>query len=162
MPATLAAHTANRWQQFQNEHSSQVMTDRNKEEIIYQVNSFAQGKTEMKDIMEMIEKENDSVKREILLVILNFLQNTHPSECEIEKGILLSEQKETFTGAVLLRKHSFKIACNKLITLPDFELGRTIQYILSVFKVADSRRRELECNGTCNHFWHNLEQIERK
>ncbi|MHB9857430.1 DUF5958 family protein [Streptomyces sp. YIM S03343] len=33
---------------------------------------------------------------------------------------------------------------------------KSFRVLLSIFAVADTRRREMECRGTCSHAWHNL------
>ncbi|MFE2263165.1 DUF5958 family protein [Streptomyces griseosporeus] len=40
--------------------------------------------------------------------------------------------------------------------LPAAEHVQAFRVLVSVFAVADTRRRETYCNGACGHTWHNL------
>ncbi|MFJ9854460.1 DUF5958 family protein [Streptomyces sp. NPDC101150] len=40
--------------------------------------------------------------------------------------------------------------------LPAAEHVKAFRVLVSVFAVADTRRRETYCKGTCGHAWHNL------
>ncbi|MFF4433976.1 DUF5958 family protein [Streptomyces sp. NPDC001513] len=40
--------------------------------------------------------------------------------------------------------------------LPADEHVKAFRVLLSVFAVADTRRRETYCKGACGHAWHNL------
>lgn len=40
--------------------------------------------------------------------------------------------------------------------LPADEHVTAFRVLVSVFSVADTRRRETCCKGTCGHAWHNL------
>ncbi|MFJ8754548.1 DUF5958 family protein [Streptomyces sp. NPDC102441] len=40
--------------------------------------------------------------------------------------------------------------------LPDDEHVKAFRVLTSVFAVADPRRREMDCKGTCGHAWHHL------
>ncbi|MGM9380717.1 DUF5958 family protein [Streptomyces antibioticus] len=41
-------------------------------------------------------------------------------------------------------------------SLPADEHVKAFRVLVSVFTVADTRRRETYCKGTCGHAWHNL------
>ncbi|MEU0214261.1 DUF5958 family protein [Streptomyces sp. NPDC006265] len=43
----------------------------------------------------------------------------------------------------------------KIADLPPSECVKSIRILLSTFAVADTRRRETECRGTCGHAWRN-------
>ena len=40
--------------------------------------------------------------------------------------------------------------------LTETELRKSFIIMLSIFKIADTYRRETECKNACNHEWHNL------
>lgn len=41
-------------------------------------------------------------------------------------------------------------------TLPAAEHVKAFRVLVSVFSVADTRRGQTHCKGTCGHAWHNL------
>jgi hypothetical protein len=123
-----------------------------------QINSFAQGLRTMNELTDWFELKDNQLKRDILSQTWDFLQNTRPTDGEINEGINNSGQKDTYTAATLLRRFNFKEARLKIMELPDNELTKTFKYIVTIFKVSDTRRRTVECKGLCGHFWHNLTQ----
>ncbi|WP_372456461.1 DUF5958 family protein [Streptomyces anulatus] len=64
--------------------------------------------------------------------------------------------KPTVTPAVLIVRESLLQRMGKIINLPQAEYVKAFRVLLSTFVVADTRRRELECRGSCGHAWHNL------
>jgi hypothetical protein len=58
---------------------------------------------------------------------------------------------------VLFKTQNFKIAINKIEKLPYSELRKSFITMLSIFKIADTYRRETDCKNGCSHFWHNLD-----
>lgn len=129
-------------------------------EINIQINSFAQNLIPIDEVMNWFDLQDDKLKKDILIQIWNFLVNAHPTLEEINEGINKSEQKDTYTAAILLKRFSFKEAQHKIFQLPDNELRKTFKYVISIFKIADTRRRIVECKGQCGHFWHNLDKKE--
>ncbi|MCT4665302.1 MAG: DUF5958 family protein [Flavobacteriales bacterium] len=71
-------------------------------------------------------------------------------------AIKIAPIKETMTPVVLFKTHAFKIATNKTVDLPDSELRKSFIIMLSIFKTADTFRRETECRNGCDHEWHNI------
>ncbi len=61
------------------------------------------------------------------------------------------------TPVVIFKTQSLKIAINKIENLPDSELSKSFVIMLSIFKTADTYRRETDCKHGCNHEWHNLD-----
>ena len=61
------------------------------------------------------------------------------------------------TPVVLLKTLTLKNAINKIENLPDSELRKSFIILLTIFKMADSYRREIICKNACSHEWHNLD-----
>jgi hypothetical protein len=127
-------------------------------DINIQINSFAQSLRTMTQMTDWFESNDNQLKRNIINQIWDFLQNTRPTKDEINEGINKSEQKDSYTAAIILRRFSFKEARHKILELPDNELTKTFKFIIAIFKVSDTRRRTMECKGQCGHFWHNLDK----
>ena len=84
---------------------------------------------------------------------------SHPTVDEITDGIIKSNLKPTYTPCVLLVKKPLKEAMAQIHNLPENELLKSFILLLSIFSIADKRRKETECSGGCNHQWHNLNNL---
>lgn len=127
-----------------------------KEEIL--VNLYAQSKIGKEQLLSWFECKSDSEQKQLLTSLIWFIENTHPSESEVSEGLAESGIKLTMTPAVLLTNNSLKVASDKILNLPENEYLKSFVALVSIFKVADSRRRETECKGHCSHEWHNIEE----
>ena len=120
------------------------------------INLFAQGVINLDKLISWFDKHNQQEKRDIVNLCWSYIQNTHPSKNELLLGISTSEQKDTHTVAIIIKKYSFNEAYHKIMALPDDELNYTFVVLCSIFKITDTRRRECNCKGKCSHYWHNL------
>ncbi len=130
---------------------SYIMTD-----IEININKYAQNILTNSDIMDWYDQFDLPKKMEIQEKLIMFMQQAHPSDEVITKAIQIAPIKETMTPLVLFKTQSFKIAINKIKKLPDSELRKSFIVMLSIFKLADTNRRETECKNGCGHEWHNL------
>ncbi|SNR78899.1 hypothetical protein SAMN06264365_105475 [Actinoplanes regularis] len=72
------------------------------------------------------------------------------------EGLPHSGVKPTMTPAVLIVREPINEKMGKIINLPPDEYVKSFRVLLSMFAVADTRRRETKCRGSCSHAWHNL------
>lgn len=133
-----------------------IIDSKGHNQVTILVNSFAQNRITMDELINWFESQDNQLKKDTLIQTWHFLQNTRPTQEEINEGINNSEQKDTYTAAVLLRRFNLKEAQHKIFALPDSELSKTFIYVVSIFKTSDTRRRTLACKNQCQHFWHNL------
>ncbi|MEV8314060.1 DUF5958 family protein [Streptomyces sp. NPDC059900] len=96
--------------------------------------------------------EQDSVLREIVL----FLIQSHVTADDGREGLARSEVKATMTPAILILREPILEQIGKIASLPPGEYLKAFRVLLSTFAVADTRRRETVCRGSCSHAWHNL------
>lgn len=125
-------------------------------EIEININKYAQNKLTESNILDWFDQFDLTRQKEIRDKLIMFAQQAHPTDDLISKAIQTARIKETMTPVVLFKTKSFKIAINRIVELPDSELRKTIIVLLSIFKTADSYRRETDCKNGCNHGWHNL------
>ena len=125
-------------------------------EIEININKYAQNKLTDSEILDWFDQFDLTRQKEIRDKLIMFAQQAHPTDNLISKAIQTARIKETMTPVVLFKTKSFKIAINRIVELPDSELRKTIIILLSIFKTADTKRRETDCKNGCNHEWHNL------
>jgi hypothetical protein len=121
------------------------------------INKISQDKICFDDGLSWFVNLDLSNQKEIILKLITFIQQSHPDKESIDLGLELAPIKKTMTPVVLLKTQDhFNVALNKIIDLPDSEIQKSFITLISVFKVADKRRREIWCKNGCSHEWHNL------
>jgi hypothetical protein len=120
------------------------------------LNKVAQKRLPFEDAISWFQQLQPIERSETLAALLMMVQQSHPTEEAINSAIGNAGVKQGVTPAVLLRTQSLKIAMNKITALPTTEYKNVFTVLMSVFQVADTLRRENECNGGCTHEWHNL------
>ena len=121
-----------------------------------QLNKIAQGLVRVEDGIDWFDASDLDTKRNVLQSLSVFLTQSHPTCDEVEKGITRSELKRTYTPCVLMVEKPFNEAVPKIRNLPENEWRIASVLWLSIFSVADKRRRETECLDGCTHEWHNI------
>ena len=101
-------------------------------------------------------------KQRALVLLKFYTEQTHPSQDTIDLGIDNIPLKTTMTPFVIFRTSPFKIALDKIVHLPDYELNNSFIALMTVFKYADTERRNTSCKGNCIHEWHQLNKKESK
>ena len=124
------------------------------------INSFAQGQLELDKLLLWFDSLSTLGQREAINWTRNYLEQSHPDNETIEIGIGKIPIKPTMTPIVLLKTKSLKIALNKIVELPDFEMKKAFISLVTLFKVSDKVRREKWCEGKCAHDWHNLDKLK--
>jgi len=125
-------------------------------DIEININKYAQNKLTDSEIMDWFDHFDLSAQKEVRDKLIMFMQQSHPTEELISKAIQNAQIKDTMTPVVLFKTQTFKNAINKIENLPDSELRKSFVIMLSIFKIADTYRRETDCNNGCSHFWHNI------
>jgi hypothetical protein len=124
------------------------------------INSFAQEQLELDKLLLWFDSLSTSSQREAIIWTRACLEQSHPDNEIIETGIKIIPLKPTMTPIVLLKAKSLKIALNKIVALPDFEMKKAFVSLVTLFKVSDKVRREKWCEGKCGHDWHNLDKLK--
>ena len=120
------------------------------------INRFAQEKVTLEQILVWFENLDSEEKTKAISRTKLCLEQAHPNKEVIEKGIEMIPLKPTATPVVLLKTKGFKIALNKIVLLPKDENKKVFITLISIFKLADTVRREIWCKDGCSHEWHNL------
>lgn len=125
-----------------------------KDEVM--INGFAQERNDFEEVLSWFESLDS---REKLIAIHSakfFLYQCHPTKETIEKAFKLIPLKETATPIVLLKTKKIEEALDKISSLPENEYRNSFITLISIFKLADSIRRETFCKNGCSHEWHNM------
>ncbi|POY39381.1 hypothetical protein C3K47_02475 [Solitalea longa] len=118
------------------------------------LNSYSQDKISKTELLTWFTALPEIEKKDVLTSLSWFIENVHPTNDEIHLGINSSGLKNTYTAAILLANNTFNIAFRKILDLPASENQKSFEFLISIFKIADHRRRTFECKGYCNHEWH--------
>ena len=121
------------------------------------LNKISQDKISFDIGLSWFDNLDLSIQKEIIRKLITFIQQSHPDKESIDLGLELAPIKKTMTPVVILKTlDHLNVALNKIVDLPDSEIQKSFITLISVFKVADKRRREIWCKNGCSHEWHNL------
>src|SRR3954467_1455197 len=120
--------------------------------IELQLNRIAQGFVLEAEGCSWFESLQPEARVQALQVLANICQQSHPLPEEASQAVERSGLKATFTPCVLLKlavrpEHTF----HRIIALPQSEQVRSFRLLMSLFAIADSRRRESHCKQGCTH-----------
>ncbi|MGQ5609201.1 MULTISPECIES: DUF5958 family protein [Streptomyces] len=120
------------------------------------INEVAQGLRSLEDAVAWFSSLEQVEQRAVLHEVVRYSMQAHATVNDARDGLLRSGVKPTMTPAVLIVREPILEQMGKIINLPPGEYVKSFRVLLSTFAVADTRRRETECRGTCRHAWHNL------
>lgn len=121
------------------------------------INQIAQSQISLAEGLEWFDGATPDFRVEIMRSLDLCIFQSHPAIDDIEEGIWKSGLKESYSPCVLIRKKPFNQVRQKILGMPEVDLRRSFILLISVFSVADLRRRETQCKGGCTHDWHNIE-----
>ncbi len=123
------------------------------------INKISQGLMSIDEGLDWFNEAKPEYRSEIMHSLDSCVFQSHPTTEDIEEGVKKSGLKETYSPCVLIRKKPFNDVRNKILKMPELDQRRGFILLLSVFSVADKRRREDECKGNCTHEWHNINKL---
>ena len=126
-------------------------------EIELKINKLAQGMISLEDGLEWFDESSAKDKNNIMGTLDLCIFQSHPTAEDIEIGIASSKLKETYSPCVLVRKKHLNEVRAKVRNMTGIDQRRGFILFLSIFSIADARRRETQCINGCTHDWHNLE-----
>lgn len=128
-------------------------------EIELRINEIAQGFLTGEQGNLWFKNLKNEEKSEALRSLSKFITQSHPTNEEVSKAIVISGLNPNFTPCVLISKFDLSVALYKIILLPDIEIDKSWCLLMSLFTISDSRRRRLSCGKGCRHWWHNLKSV---
>ena len=124
------------------------------------INRAAQTPNALESICRWFENLASADRCMALDFLSGACQQAHPLANEGTEAIVMSGMKPTFTPCVMLSKVQFpERAVHCIAALPADEQIKSFRLLFCLFAIADQRRREQMCRGSCSHDWHNLSPI---
>lgn len=71
---------------------------------------------------------------------------------DVSQAVAGSNVKPTATPAVVLSTN-LRYGMPKVVSLPETDLETSYRLVVSLYSIADQRRRE-RCSSDCKHWWH--------
>lgn len=120
------------------------------------INKIAQGIIPLAEGLEWFQSSDENTRSEIMRTLDLCIYQSHPNKDDIEKGIEKSGLKSTYSPCILIQTKPFNEVRRKVLRMSGIDQDRSFRLFVTVFSVADERRRKEQCAGGCAHDWHNL------
>ncbi|MFD8986143.1 DUF5958 family protein [Streptomyces sp. NPDC059564] len=117
------------------------------------VNEVAQGFRTLDDGMAWFSGLSLTSRQEVLQQVAGYAMQAHITAADGHAGVARSGVKPTANPSVMICMDPPRYG---FASLPADEHMKAFRVLVAVFTVADTRRRETHCKGTCGHPWHNL------
>jgi len=125
----------------------------NIDELIF-LNQAAQGLHSLEKIDGWFLKQSSEYQRRVLVELGNMIQHARPLPEDGPQAVVESGLKHSYTPCVLLSKGANKMQINRIVSLSNEELNKSLHLLLKLFSIADKRRRGAETEGIERHWWH--------
>ncbi|MCX4970784.1 DUF5958 family protein [Streptomyces sp. NBC_00654] len=117
------------------------------------VNEVAQGHRTLDDGTSWFAALFPAGRQVVLQEVVGYAMQAHITSADGHAGVARSGVKPTANPAVMICMDPPRYG---FVALPADEHVKAFRVLVSVFSVADTRRRQTYCRGTCGHAWHNL------
>ncbi len=123
------------------------------------VNEIAQGLRTLDDGVAWFTGLSLAHRQEVLRDVAGYAMQAHITAAGGRAGVTQSGVKPTANPSVMICMDPPRYGFARL---PADEHVTAFRVLVSVFTVADTRRRQTYCNGTCGHTWHNLPALTKE
>ncbi|MEU0276703.1 DUF5958 family protein [Streptomyces sp. NPDC006307] len=117
------------------------------------VNEVAQGLRTLDDGTSWFAALSPAARQVVLQEVAGYAMQAHITTADGLAGVARSGVKPTANPSVMICMNPPRYG---FAALPADEHVKAFRVLVSVFSVADTRRRQTYCKGTCGHAWHNL------
>ncbi|MFH9671666.1 DUF5958 family protein [Streptomyces sp. NPDC017405] len=117
------------------------------------VNEIAQGLCTLDAGVRWFSGLAPTRQQIVLQEVAGYAMQAHITAADGRAGVARSGVKPTANPSVMICMDPPRYG---FAGLPSAEHVTAFRVIVSVFAVADTRRRERYCKGACGHAWHNL------
>ncbi len=118
------------------------------------INQYGQNLISIEVLLENYKISDIENKRIYLHHLVTLIIQSKCMNSDISQAISNSNLKKTFTPCVLLEGGEVKYYnLKKIISLPDYELDKTLVLLLHLFKIGYNRRFQQERNNP-NKWWY--------
>jgi len=125
-------------------------------EFLILINQFVQDIKSIDILIERFLSLEINSKKQAIIEILSLVSQSHPQKDDLIKAIELSRIKTTSTAVVMLtnpKKDYLKYGYETL-KLNESEMKKVWIILLNILKISDTRRKNMEDEHLCNHWWH--------
>ncbi|MGY0460407.1 DUF5958 family protein [Kitasatospora sp. cg17-2] len=117
------------------------------------VNEVAQGLRTLESGTAWFSLLSQEERRAVLREVAGYAMQAHITAADGSAGVARSGVKPTANASVMICMDPPRYG---FAALPAEEHVKAFRVLVSVFAVADTRRRQTSCQGGCGHSWHNL------
>lgn len=118
------------------------------------INQYGQNLVSIEVLLENYKISDIENRRIYLQHLVTLIIQSRCVNSDISQAIDNSHLKKTFTPCVLLEGGGIKYYnLKKIISLPDYELDKTLVLLLNLFKIGYNRRFQQERNNP-NKWWY--------
>jgi hypothetical protein len=118
------------------------------------LNQIAQGVRLAREGEEWFAALPGDRRQEVLRWLANMATHAGARAGDAEAAIRDSGLRPTATPCVLLSKDNLPVQLAKIVHLPAGEQPKAFRLLVALFRIADARRRAIQCAGGCSHWWH--------
>ncbi|KJY24758.1 hypothetical protein VR45_40530 [Streptomyces sp. NRRL S-495] len=123
------------------------------------VNEVAQGLRTLEDGAAWFSLLSEVERRAVLREVAGYAMQAHITAADGSAGVARSSVKPTANACVMICMDPPRYG---FAALPAEEHLTAFRVLVSVFSVADTRRRQTYCKDMCRHAWHNLSAPGKK
>lgn len=117
------------------------------------VNEVAQGLGSLDSGTVWFTALSPDGRKAVLQEVAGYAMQAHITAADGAAGVAQSGVKPTANPSVMICMDPPRYG---FAALPADEHVTAFRVLVSVFSVADTRRRQTSCKGTCTHAWHHL------
>ncbi|MFB6625498.1 DUF5958 family protein [Streptomyces sp. NPDC056374] len=117
------------------------------------VNEVAQELRTLDEGTSWFSALSSEERQAVLQEVTGYAMQAHITAADGREGVARSGVKPRANPSVMICMDPPRYG---FADLPADEHVKAFRVLVSVFSVADTRRRETYCKGTCGHTWHNL------
>ncbi|MER7000020.1 DUF5958 family protein [Streptomyces sp. NPDC000410] len=117
------------------------------------VNEIAQELRTLDDGTSWFTGLSPARRQDVLQELAGYAMQAHITAADGRAGVARSGVKPTANPSVMICMDPPRYGFARL---PADEHVKAFRVLVSVFAIADTRRRETYCKGTCGHSWHHL------
>ncbi|WP_432751935.1 DUF5958 family protein [Streptomyces sp. JL2001] len=123
------------------------------------VNEIAQGLRPLDDGVSWFSGLAPTRQQMVLQEVAGYALQAHITAVDGRVGVARSGVKPTANPSVMICMDPPRYG---FAGMPSAEHVKAFRVLVSVFAVADTRRRETYCKGACGHAWHNLPAVSEQ
>jgi hypothetical protein len=120
------------------------------------LNELAQGVWPLAEGVTWFERSDADEQFRILCSLALYCDQADPIAKDARQSVRAAGLDPTDAPAVLIAQRCDEQQLVKIIRLPESEWTKAFRLLVTLFRMADTRRRQRSCAAGCLHAWHHL------